>query len=438
MTSMSKSNELASKKRKNSIEKKAKSNRGDKTIKIFFDESAHSYSDLVKDAKAYRKYIESSFLKYPELFPESFEQGFKLHDKLESKKINGLIVRRLKLKNGEVYEIMPSNILPYMSGKTDEASLALLLRQWAVPYEVIALIFGRNGMYWERVEESLGRASLVGSLCKTNEIPKHLAADEKITFLNGQETYIALTASNECVLGAELSMKEDTVGLEEAYGVFKAEAEVCMPEYSPKSVNLDGWKATNAAWGNLFPQITLILCYLHAFLKVRDIAKGMKDQYHSICDEIWNVYHQDSKEAFVAAILNLEIWSSEHLKGNERVAQKIQELCSKVNRFSNGYDYENCYRTSNQIDRPMNLLDRYLYQIRYFKGSRDSANKKIRAWGMMYNFTPFCQKVQKRKENPKKTSRFEEFNGFVYHQDWLQNCLIASSLNGKRRSHIIR
>lgn len=377
-------------------------------------------------------------MKYPELFPEGFEQGFKLHDKLESEKMKGLIIRRLKLRSGKVYEVMPSNILPYMSGKTDEASLALLLRQWAVPYEVIARIFGKNAMYWERVEESLGRGSLVGSLCKSKDVPEHLAADEKISFLNGQEIYIGLTASNECVLGAELSLKEDAEGLEEAYGVFKEEAENCMPGYNPQSINLDGWKATNAAWKKLFPAIILILCYLHGFLKVRDIAKGLKDKYHSICDEIWNVYRQESKEAFMAAIINLKAWSAEHLKGNERVIQKIEELCSKVDRFSNGYDYEKCYRTSNQIDRPMNLLDRYLYQIRYFKGSRESANQKIRAWAMMYNFTPFCQKVQKRKQNPKKISRFEEFNGFVYHQDWLQNCLIANSMNGKRCRHRIR
>jgi hypothetical protein len=71
-------------------------------------------------------------------------------------------------------------------------------------------------------------------------LPAHLAADEKITFWKGEAAYIALTSSGECVLGAELSLKEDTAGLQEAYGVFQAEALAYQADYAPLSVNLDG------------------------------------------------------------------------------------------------------------------------------------------------------------------------------------------------------
>jgi hypothetical protein len=47
---------------------------------------------------------------------------------------------------------------------------------------------------------------------------------EKITFWNGQEAYIALSDSQECILGADLSMSEYAAGLEKAYGLFQAEA----------------------------------------------------------------------------------------------------------------------------------------------------------------------------------------------------------------------
>ena len=86
----------------------------------------------------------------------------------------------------------------------------------------------------------------------------------------------------------------------------------------------------------------------------------------------------------------------------------------------------------------MNMLDRYLYQMRYFKGHRKTANLKIRAWAMLYNFTPFSQRVQKQKNKPKKSSRFEEFNEFVYHNNWLENMLVAGSMNGFKQSHTIR
>ena len=321
--------------------------------------------------------------------------------------------------------------MPYLIGKTDEVSKGLWLRHWAVPYEVIASILGRDAMYWERAEESLGRISIVGSLSKTGNLPEHLAADEKITWINGKEAYVALTSSKDCILGADLSTSEDTIGLEESYGIFKSEALDCEANYSPKSVNLDGWKATNLAWKNLFENITIILCFLHGYLKIKDIGKSMKEQFYLLGDEIWKAYRSKTKEEFQLSLENLSVWADKNIPHYQRVVEKVKDLCSKSARFSNAYEYEGAYRTSNQIDRPMNILDRYLYQIRYFHGHHKTANLKIRAWAIIYNFIPFCQKTQKQK----KQSRFEEYNGFVYHQNWLHNVLIAGSMNGYKTRH---
>ena len=149
------------------------------------------------------------------------------------------------------------------------------MRKWGVPYDAIAYVLGRNASYWERAEASLGRISIVGSLHKTGNLAEHLAehlaSDEKISYWNGQEVYIAMTGSKDCVLGAEIAMSEDTVGLKAAYGVFKKEALALEGSYNPLSINLDGWKATNQAWLQIFPSIKIILCYLHAFLKIRDM-----------------------------------------------------------------------------------------------------------------------------------------------------------------------
>jgi hypothetical protein len=375
------------------------------------------------------------FEKHPEVFPEGFAPNFHFHDQRESKKIKGLIIRRIKLKNGRVYEVVPSNVMPYLSGKTEEVSKGLLLRHWAVPYDVIALLFGKDAMYWERLEESLGRMSIVGSLVKKSEVPVHVASDEKISFHNGKEVYIGLTSSRDCILGAELSLSEDTAGLQEAYEVFKTEALDCKQDYCPVSVNLDGWKATNQAWRNLFPTITIVLCFLHAFLKIRDVGKSLKEKFHEIGDQIWTVYREKTKEDFQKKIKELALWAELNIVDNERVKAKIQNLCNKESRFIVAYDHPQCYRTSNQIDRPMNILDRYLYQMRYFRGSRKTANSKIRGWAMIYNFMPFSQRTQKQKDKPKKSCRFEELNGFVYHSNWLENMLIASSMNGFKQSH---
>ena len=54
---------------------------------------------------------------------------------------------------------------------------------------------------------------------------------------------------------------------------------------------------------------------------------------------------------------------------------------------------------------------------------------------MLYNFIPFPQRVQNKKQNPKKACRFEELNGFVYHSNWLENMLIVASMNGFKQSY---
>jgi hypothetical protein len=60
-------------------------------------------------------------------------------------------------------------------------------------------VFGRDAMYWYRLEQGLGRFSLVGTTVKHPErLPKDLVADEKQSWLQGERVYIATTAAHDC------------------------------------------------------------------------------------------------------------------------------------------------------------------------------------------------------------------------------------------------
>jgi hypothetical protein len=393
----------------------------------------HNY--LVGDKTLFRQRLDAYYEQCPELFPDGYSEGYTLHEKRSSKKYNNLIIRRIKLSNGQTYSIVPSDYMPYLTGKTDEVEGGLLLRHYGVPYEVIAYVLGRDAQYWEGMEMQLGQMSLVGSLCKKVAIPRDLAADEKISFWNGQECYIGLTASKDCILGAELSLDETTEGLQAAYGVFKNEAQHCEPDYSVQSINLDGWKATNAAWRKLFPNIVIIACFLHGFLKIRDIGKQLKEQFHEVCAKIWAAYHKPTATEFKTELDNLKTWAAENITDNQRITAKINELCDKSERYEVAYQQPQAYRTSNQIDRPMNHLDRYLFQTRYFNGHRKTANLKVRAWAMIYNFMHFSKSTKSNQKCSGANSRFEQLNAFQYHQNWLHNLLIAASLNGFQQNH---
>lgn len=111
-------------------------------------------------------------------------------------------------------------------------------------------------------------------------------------------------------------------------------------------MNLDGWKATNQAWTNLFPQITIVLCFLHAFLKIRDVGKGLKEDFYQIGNKIWQAYRQQTESLFRSEIAALLVWVSSQSTLNERVRLKVEDLCGKVDRFAVAYKHPECYRTA--------------------------------------------------------------------------------------------
>src|SRR5947209_20154055 len=85
------------------------------------------------------------------------------------------------------------------------------LRKFAVPFWALTEVFGRNPMYWYRLERSLGRFSLVGTTVQAPErLPRHLVADEKHTTLverksKSRKVYLAATAGGWCCLGMALA-----------------------------------------------------------------------------------------------------------------------------------------------------------------------------------------------------------------------------------------
>ena len=114
-------------------------------------------------------------------------------------------IRRI-LVAGVSYTIRPSFVMPYMTGFVEDVEKPLFLRKFAVPFWALSHCFGKDPMFWYRLEASIGRNSLVGTTIKSAEqLPQHLSADEKHTRLLGNKTYIATTAGSGCILGANVS-----------------------------------------------------------------------------------------------------------------------------------------------------------------------------------------------------------------------------------------
>ena len=244
------------------------------------------YDDIWHDADRVRSFIEQCTRSAPELFPAGFDQGYCLHGfGRESLKLSGLKLRKIVLANGASYRLRPSFIFSYMTGTADELAYPLLLAAHGVPFWLLTLGFGHNDMFWYRLIERLGRNSLVGTTVHDPaQLPSHLAADEHHADWAGQKGYVATTVGEGCVLGVGLTASADDAHLQEAYGVFAAEARDVEPEYAPETVNTDGWASTRNAFQTLFPLITVVLCFLHGFLKIRDRCRKVRELHRRVWD----------------------------------------------------------------------------------------------------------------------------------------------------------
>jgi transposase-like protein len=229
-----------------------------------------------------------------------------------------------------------------------------------------------------------------------------------------------------CVLGISVAAGADSDSLTAAYGEFAAEAKEVFAAYRVRSVCTDGFQATRDAWRRLFPQLTLVLCYLHSILKIKERCRGALRR--QVLNRAWWVYQAVTKGQFVQRLRRLSEWARGTLEGG--VAEMVSKVCRHGVDFTPAYACPQAARTTNAADRLLNHLDRVLYAMRYCHGQQASARLAVRAWAMQWNFHPYSARV--RSAQPMRSSPFADLNGFHYHPNWLQNFLIASSMGGLR------
>ena len=401
-----------------------RSSRGQRTLCLPFTEEA--YARIIDDPQQFRRALDDAYRGAPELFPDDFASGYQLKDDRMSAK-QRIRIRRIILKDGTAYSIRPSFLMPYLTARTADVEPALFLRKFGVPFWALARVFGRDPMFYYRLECGLGRASIVGTTVKV-ELPEHLAADEHHQTRDGQKIYIATTAGGGCCLGAEPAAAAGTDDLEAAYGVFREEARDRAPDYAPATVNTDGWKGTRAAWKLLFDEVVVLLCFLHGWLKIRDRAKHLGDQFHEIGRRVWWAYRAPQRRSFAQRLRSLRQWAGKQLSGV--VLETVLDLCSKRPRFAIAYGHPGGHRTSNLVDRVLRGMDGYFEAGQHLHGSEAASRRHCRAWALLWNFAPWHPRVARQKRGWRSPA--ERLNQHRYHECWLQNLLVSASLNGYR------
>jgi len=396
-----------------------------KTLVLPFDEA--TYPDLLADQLTYKAYVQSWIDEHPELFPDTIEDGWTLHGFTRESAKQGIRLRRiLTTADQAVWQIRPAFVMPYMTCDTATAEQILFLRKW-VPVWALAHAFHTDGMFIHRLTLQMGRYNIVGTTVKQPEtLPEDVGADEKHTTLSGTTVYAATTVAKNCFLGASVSPGAGEADLTEAYRQFHREAQQVQPAYQPKTVNTDGWQATTNAWHTLFPSICVIPCFLHAVLRIRNVATtATMAWYERIIEQVWEAYRATNKRQFSQRLRRLREWGKSLHETPLKAA--LLKLCRNREGFAAAYDFPTCLRTSNMVDRLMRGMDRYLFAHQGFHGTLVSAEYGIRSYRLLTNFRPSCYNPLAGGANGECESPFTRLNGFRYHTSWLQNMLVATS-----------
>jgi hypothetical protein len=388
-----------------------------------------TYDDLIGDPKRFRAAVDRAFRDCPELFPHDFAAGYSLKDVRTAKK-TGLRLRRITCNaTGRAFTIRPSFVLPYMTGHTDDVEKPLFLRRFGVPFWALTRVFGKNPMYWYRLEVSLGRNSIVGTTVRRTRVPPDLVADEHHQTQNGKKVFVATVVAQGCCLGATVVTKADEASLTEGYGTFAQEARGNEPDYAPRTVNTDGWAATKLAWLALFPLVAVLRCFLHGWLAIRDGCKK-HPLFVTLSEKIWQAYHATDRRSFGQRLRRLREWAEQALSGEIR--ERALRLCSRGGEYGLAYQYPGGQRTSVMLDRVMRGMNGYWVGCQRLHGGAEAAAQHSRAWALLYNFGPWSPQAV-RANGGRWQSPAERLNAHRYHDNWLHNLLVSASLPGFRR-----
>jgi hypothetical protein len=58
--------------------------------------------------------------------------------------------------------------------------------------------------------------------------------------------------------------------------------------------------------------IIIIKCFLHAFIKIRERAKHLKETFHQLSEQVWNVHHATDAATFRTQAETLRLWAEQH------------------------------------------------------------------------------------------------------------------------------
>ena len=138
---------------------------GYRTIRLPLSEP--EYERFLSDRPYAKARLQELYEDSPALFPAACPRGYALDGFTDPSWQQQLRCRRLRLEaTHEVFTVAPAFVMPYRSGLVNTGEKALFFMRFHGPCWAIAYVFGRDAMYWYRLQQGLGRCSIVGTTVK--------------------------------------------------------------------------------------------------------------------------------------------------------------------------------------------------------------------------------------------------------------------------------
>lgn len=393
-------------------------------------ESEEQYLQLFANPQAFRVHLIGFFKRNPELKPDWFDEGFTFHKIYHSKKLPFSVRQiRPRRESASIVTVQPSFLLPYFVMHTTLAQAILDLSLSGASYEAIirslsALGEERQTRITEekisRIIRRLGRSNLVLSTVKqTENLSTALSVDEKHTKANAEKCYIAMAGTSAVLLGAALLPSCRSESLSHGYGLI-AEEIAHLRDYEVSSVTSDGFASTQIAIREAFPDAISFRCFLHSWLPLRD-KYSTNPCFNEASRRIWSIYFAKSARELGQRIRRLKEYALKtEVAGLEKLLLKV---CNRKNQFAYKLNAPGAKRTTNEIDRLMRPLTRYLEKRGNLRGNGYENIYLIRGVALLINFRDYTERTKRKDQN--KVNPFFCLNEKLYSKNWLENLYIA-------------
>ncbi len=123
--------------------------------------------------------------------------------------------------------------------------------------------------------------------------------------------------------------------------MFETEAGDVPSESVQEYVNTDGWAATHNASLRWFVQVTVVLCFLHRFSKIRDRSRKTRERHR----RVWDVYHAATWEAFRRPMAELQRWCATPAWDGS-LSEMLTKLWNKAGVYPIAIAHPGCHRMS--------------------------------------------------------------------------------------------